>query len=253
MSDGTSPFAATDTERANPFATPQAALHDPVRMVTTAPVEALNPWWSMWIYPRATTRQILDSGSTRMVPVLATLYGISATLSRVSTRGMPASMPAWGVLVMALILGPLVGLITLYVGGAILGWIGRRLGGIGTNQDVRTALAWSYVMDVEALVLWIPNFALFGSEAFYASKPAFDAWAEAQPFVVWPLLSLVVIVALVVSVWSFVVRLKCIAEAHQFSAWRALATVFVIVLPFLFLIVIAVVAAVLGTMQQQGL
>lgn len=253
MSDGTSAFAATDTDRANPFATPQAALHDPVRMVTTVPVEALNPWWSMWIYPRVTTRQILDRGSTRMVPVLAVICGISATLDRASMRGMPANMPAWGVLVMALILGPLVGLVTVYVGGVILGWIGRRLGGVGTSQEVRTALAWSYVLDVEMLVLWIPSVALFGGEIFHASTPAFDAWAEAQPWVVWPLLILLGIVSLVSIVWSLVVRLKCIAEAHQFSAWRALASVFVILLPFLFLIFIAVVAAVLGAIQQQGI
>lgn len=66
----TSQPSGLDATSENPFRTPQASLHEVVHMVTPVPETRLNPWWSMWIYPRATTRQILNSGRRQMVPVL---------------------------------------------------------------------------------------------------------------------------------------------------------------------------------------
>src|SRR5262245_45012540 len=41
-----------------------------------APQEPLNPWFSMWVMPRATMRQILDTNPSRFVHLLAILGGI---------------------------------------------------------------------------------------------------------------------------------------------------------------------------------
>jgi len=35
------------------------------------------------------------------------------------------------------------------------------------------------------------------------------------------------IVELVISIWSFIVFLKCLGEVHRFSAWKALAAALV--------------------------
>lgn len=248
-----SPTSDTDLTNENPFATPLAAAEVSIRVITPVPPTKLNPWWSMWIYPRATVRQILDSGATRMVPILAAVYGISYVLDRASMRGVPPSMSPWAVLALAIVIGPLSGFISVYLGGAIMGWIGRRLGGVGTTQEVRTAMAWASVPHIEALVLWIPTLALFGREVFYNDNPIFDAWADAQPLVVWPAMLLLLLVSVTAGIWSVVVTLKCLAEAHQFSAWRALTSVLVVLSPFIFLIFIAVVAGIAMMLQQQGL
>jgi Yip1 domain len=221
-----------------------------VRIITRVPVARLNPWWSMWIYPRATTRQILNRDSMRMVPLFAAIYGVSVTLDHASLRGVPEEMPPWGVLILALLFGPLMGQVVVYVGGAIVGAIGRRLGGVGTRQEVQIALAWSYLPNLEMLLLWVPWLALFGHETFRNSSPTFDAWSDAQPYVVLPLVFLLLAVSIAAAVWTFIIRLKCIAEAHQFSAWRSLASLLVLILPFWFLTVVAICSGVLASLQQ---
>lgn len=165
---------------------------------------------------------------------------------------MPQAIPIWALFILALLFGPLVGLVLVYVGGAMVGAIGRRLGGVGTRQEVQTALAWSLLPNIEMLLLWIPEFALMGRESFRNETPALDAWLDAQPFVVLPLGLLYLAVFVTASVWIFVIRLKCIAEAHQFSAWRALASLLVLILPFLFLFIISLCSGTLAALQESA-
>jgi hypothetical protein len=136
-------------------------------------------------------------------------------------------------------LGPIGGLIGLYLGGLILRWTGSWLGGRATAQQVRAAIAWSSVPSVATLAIWIPELVLFGSDMFTSRTPRI----EANPSLGMLLLALSG-VEIVLAIWQFVLFLKCVGEVHGFSAWRALGASLlpiVVLLPLLILIVVVVI------------
>ncbi len=52
------------------YAAPPPPVPPPPPPVVTPP-EPLNPWFSIWVQPRATMRQVLDANPRRMVHRLA--------------------------------------------------------------------------------------------------------------------------------------------------------------------------------------
>ena len=176
--------------------------------------EPLNPCFSIWTKPRATMRQIFETDPERLVLVLAMAGGFGESLGQASMENLGDHTPLAGIIAFALIGGAIGGSIGLYLGGAMLCWTGRWLGGTGTPVTVRAAIAWGQVPAIWALLLWVPFFALYGAEMFSEVKPLMNA----NPF---PVVGLSVI-ELVIVIWGIVVGLKCLGEAHEFSAWRAL-------------------------------
>jgi len=114
---------------------------------------------------------------------------------------------------MIVIGGPLSGILSLYLMGALMQWTGSWLGGEATAEEVRAAYAWSAVPMISTLLLWIPRFALGGTGLFTTASPL-----EAYPI----LLGGIEIVEGVIGIWMFVILLKCLGEVHRYSAWKAL-------------------------------
>ena len=83
--------------------------------------------------------------------------------------------------------------------------------------QVMAALAWANVPAAWSLALWLPRAALLGGETFHSLPASIE---ESPPAA----LLFVVLQGLqaIITVWGFVILLKCIGEAHAFSAWRAL-------------------------------
>ena len=74
-------------------------------------------------------------------------------------------------------------------------------------------------------LLWIPSIALFGDENFTSATPRLDndpALASAMLFLAG--------LELIGSIWAIVISLKCLGQAHKFSAWRALGSVLLMIL-----------------------
>ncbi len=194
-----------------------------------APGKALNPWFSIWTRPRATMRTILDTDPTRMVVLLAMIGGISNALDNASARSLGDTWALPSIFVLAAIGGSIAGLIEVYLGGLIMRWTGRWIGGQGSLGEIRAAIAWSNVPLIWALLLWIPSLALYGEEMFLSEAPRMDAnWVPAI---------LLGIADVVVLVWWFFVYLECLGETQGFSAGKALGntllTTLVVTLPII--------------------
>jgi hypothetical protein len=196
----------------------------------------LNPWVSIWIKPRATMQQIVETNPERLVLFITALAGIDQVLNRASTRDLGDRMEWPYIFLIALIFGPIGSLLSLYLGGALIHWTGRWLGGQGTPQTIRAALAWSRVPLVWRSLLWIPELALFRQELFTAETPNIDA----NPMSALLLMGLGVM-EMAIGVWAFIVLLKCLGQVQGFSAWKALANV---LLPTLLLLVLIALVAV---------
>ncbi len=106
-----------------------------------------------------------------MVLVLAAIAGFSQTLDRAASRG-GGDVLGWPIIfLMALVAGPVGGILALYLGGFLFRWTGEWIGGRGSSRNIRAAIAWSSVPVVWTLPVWIPELALFGQELFTTEAP----------------------------------------------------------------------------------
>ncbi len=193
----------------------------------------LTPWTSIWTRPRETIREIVFSNPTRSVLLLTALAGFSTALDNASIASMGDTLDLVMIFGIVAIVGPIGGIIGLYIGAALLRWMGMWIGGAASSMDIRAAMAWSNVPIIWALLLWIPKFFLFGRELFTSDTPKIDASER----LIYSFLGFGVIEVLV-SIWAFIIFLKCLGEVQGFSAWKALGNTLLAGLAPIVLIVI---------------
>ena len=175
-----------------------------------------NPWATVWTKPRATIRRIVESDVRYQVTFLAILSGALIWLERRWSN--PSTAAAFPMLVViAVVVGAVLGIIELYVNGALLKWAGAALGGVGSYAEVRAAVAWSRVPVIVAVSIGILAI-LLGTDGPMLGAESSGSGAGL----------LLLHGALVM--WGFVVMLKCLGEVHRFSVWRALGSILLIVL-----------------------
>ncbi len=123
-------------------------------------------------------------------------------------------MSLTSLLLLCVIGGGIVGIISLYIGGEFFRWVGSWLGGKATAQDVRAAIAWSSVPDLILLAIYIPIIMIFGRNWFISSTE----WMS--PVLAFVVFATIAPIGLILLIWRFVLFVKCLAEAHQFSGWK---------------------------------
>lgn len=178
-----------------------------------------RPLLRMWTRPRETIRGIVDRDASYGVIPLAWLAGTAEMLAGSMVK---LDRPGyWPLLVfMAVVLAPLFGMAGVYLRGAVMSWVGRLLGGRATAEESRAAVAWSHVPEVALLPLWIPVLLFVGPELFAQKTPGIDAdVARSATLHAFGLLQGAAML------WGGVLAVKCLAEVHQFSAWRALGAI----------------------------
>jgi hypothetical protein len=176
----------------------------------------LNPWLSIWTMPRATMRQILDTDPRRMVIPLVLISGVVGAiglLPALPQLGL-GDLPGAGALFFAaaLVCAPIFGLLCLYLLGWLFAVTGRWLEGTGDGVGMRAAMAWSNVPAIWGGLLLIPRFMMMESQPADLLHNPGSLFAE----------TVLGMLQLTLGVWQIVILLKCIGEAHGFSAWRAL-------------------------------
>lgn len=209
------------------------------------PVRPNHPWLSIWIRPRSTMRAILDYDPNYLVTPLIIVSGIARGLDQAISREAGSSFGTGYIVFFILVAAPLAAMLGLQIVAAILTWLGRLLGGTGAFDEVRSAVAWATVPQALVLVAGLLMVAIMGAEAFTTETPQFDARLITDPeSLLLALISILalagaILAAVVATLWSTFLSIKCLAEAHKFSAWRSIATLLV---PTFVVIVFALVA-----------
>ena len=157
---------------------------------------------------------VVSSRST--VIVLAGFIGIGQVLDRLSARSMGDTLSIPLLFLLVLTLGPILGIVMVYVAAALLHLTGKWLGGSASSAAIRAAYAWSSVPIVAALVLWIPYLLIAGREMFTRETPELDA----SPSKAMAIAALGLVESALV-VWTIVLLLKCLSEVQHFSVWKA--------------------------------
>ena len=174
-----------------------------------------NPWATIWTRPRATIRRIVETDVRYQVTMLAVLSGALVWLERRWSN--PSTASAFPMLVViAVVVGAILGVVELYLNGMLLKWAGSALGGVASYAEVRAAIAWSRIPVIVALAIGILAI-LLGTDG-----PMLGAESSGSGTGLLLLHGALVL-------WGFIVMLKCIGEVHRFSAWRALGSMALVV------------------------
>ena len=187
--------------------------------VSVNPTEGIlpRPWRSIWTRPRATIQRIVETEPERHVMLLAALTGVVQTCMDASNRNLGDRVGPGAILGLVLVLGPVVGVISVYLWAALLRWTGRWIGGQGSTVTLRAALAWASVPMITAGVLLIPVVLIAGKEFFTEETPLLDQ----RPTLALVLLPLI-LAQIVAAFWTVVAMCKTIGQVQGFSAWKAL-------------------------------
>jgi hypothetical protein len=211
------------SDDSNPFAAP--AIQGEVVARAKAETKGIdlsveNPFLTIWTRPRATIRGILNKNPSLHVTSIAAIGGILDSLSRATQQYLGDRLSLPTILLIALAVGPVIGLIWLYVGAFPVGLTGRWLGGRAGPEEIRAAIAWSLVPVLATIPVWIIQLALVGREMFTSLTPVLDSK---------PLLNLLLMATapleIGLAIWSFVILLKAVGEAQRFSAGKALGSI----------------------------
>ena len=193
-----------------------------------------NPWLSIWTEPRKTIRSIVDTDPKFGFFLLCAVYGLPLAFNLVQNFAFASVVPMWAILIGSLVVCTFLGVIGISISAWLLQVFGRMLGGKGSFQTVRAAVAWSNVPNFVTVLMWIVLLMVFGSQVFNRN------FSEMQ-FVGYQagILFLVMLVESIVSIWGFIILLSTLREVQGFSIWKAILNV---VIPF-----VVVVAVIWGT------
>jgi hypothetical protein len=197
--------------------------------------EGINPWLTIWVQPRKTIRFMIENSKFGWVFLLVCLAGISNVLDIASNANMvdKVSTSTVGIVLIGIFIGAILGLVVWSLSSLLYWSIGKLFKGTGTLREIMTASAWAFIPIVLSLILWIPDLQILGDGAF-----------SAIPSAITPFEGIVIIfsaiVELVFSIWYVVILVKAIAEAHQFSAWKSVGTVFIPGFTIFFLMVFSI-------------
>jgi len=185
---------------------------------------SVRPFFSLWVEPRQTIREIVDRDPNYGVIGLAMVGGALQRLELAWFRALahPASV---GLLfpirvVVQVGLGAFFGVIGIYLGAWLIRVFCRLLGGVSSPAEMRAALAWANIPGITAATVSIA-LVLLG----VLSPPEFKHGRI--PVMSGSTIELGLI-NFVLALWGFVVQMKCIGEVNRFSAWRAFAAVLLI-------------------------
>ena len=191
--------------------------------------EKLNPFTAIWTRPRAAVRHVIEEKSSGFIFLLIVLAGFAAGL--LSTLDSELFLPVGGMILLALFFGPIGVVISTAIGAGVYLLIGKLFKGKSTYTEMFRAILTGQIPQVwliPLILLWM----LLLPETYFLQ-------AEDMLFAEPDFLSLVFLIILVIiSIWTFFVQCKAIAEAHRFSAWKGF---FVIMIP-----TVLVIGAIIG-------
>lgn len=186
-----------------------------MNLMETTPEKKLNPWRSIWLLPRKTMRTILD-GNHGPVVLLGALGGIADSFVRMAGKNDHIYESLFGILSTALFGGIIGGIIGIYIMSGLLKLTGSWIGGKGNYDEILTAVAWANVPAIWSLIVWFLGGAVFGASFFKGISLVLEV-SPTLNILAW----IFNIILIVVGIWTIFVTVKCVAEAQEFSAWKA--------------------------------
>lgn len=182
----------------------------------------------------ATLSIFVASKPTRDIIPLAVLGGIYQALSQASATKLGDDRSLLQVLgLVCLVLGPVGGVIGVYVAAFLVRLVARFLGGRAPPDETRAAVAWSNVPVIATLPLWGLQIIVFGNENFTTETPWINSMAG-NTLLFFSILG--VSLYWIARIWGIVIVVGAIAEVNRFSVLRAITALMLPLVLFFFVL-----------------
>lgn len=186
-----------------------------------------NPWLNIWLKPKETIQNIIDTNPEYGVLLITSWAGITNVFGKASEKSLGDNYGLYTIILVALFLGPIIAVIGLYIGAYLIRLTGGWLNGTGNFSQVRAAVAWSNVPLMIMLVLTVLEIIIFGEELFSSYMPR--TWSnDLLYYTLWGFIGLEVILG----IWSIVIIVASVAQVHDFSIWRSIGALLLVALLF---------------------
>ncbi len=199
----------------------------------------LNPFLSVWMHPKQTTRYMINEKSIGFAILVLSIGYIGSLMSGLIDSEFLPDFSPWLLVLLCVIFAPIAGMIGTAI-SALISWLfGKLFKGTGTYSDLFKGLSLTaipYIVLIPLYIIWLvtspdslldPNF--MGS----------------LPWIFWP----TILVSIIVTIWSFVISVGVVAEAHQISNWMAFFTIFIpaiIIFIVLFVLFFVILIGIIG-------
>ncbi len=169
----------------------------------------------MWSQPRNTIRDIAFNRPRFGVYFLASIYALQGFFFYANwwSLGIRERYPLY--LALGIVLSPLVGILWLYLTGALFYLSGKLFHGQASLLQIRALVAWSAIPFTITLVMWLLLL-------FYT--PEYTFIQESGPY------SSIFIntITLMVKIWSFVLLIQSLREVQRFSLRVAIINILIV-------------------------
>lgn len=174
-------------------------------------------------------RHVVASSPKYLIFTLAVLTGVAEVVGNAGYFAFGETFGTPLTILLVLVTGSILGVLALYVGGTLLQWSGRWLGGQASLDEIQIALAWSTVPRIATLPILLLAILL-----------------NDQGLVAFGTYVLPIIILL--DFWSVVLLVICLGELQRFSALKALGSIALAVLCIL--LPIAIIEGGLGLLTR---
>lgn len=180
------------------------------------PTEPIRPLKDVWLRPRRVFRELAAQPIGIVDYSLAAAQGVVNCLAFYRTQGAGAHTSVEEILGKSFLFGPVTGLVSLFLLGAIYQRLGARAARAPARNQVFHVLAFGGVPVAASLALWVLT-ALLAGEATFIDTPGADAeWFVAL------LLRAQFIAYVLLLLWSIVLQVMGFSEIQGIATRKAL-------------------------------
>lgn len=182
----------------------------------------INPWITIWYKPRDTIRKIVNFNPKYQFLILSFFYGLPTLFHLAQNYSLAEQYDIAGIVIVALVLATFVGMLGITIASALLYWTGKWIGGNAKYIKVRTAVSWSNVPNIIAIVVWAIFIYFFGEQVFIESFNELDFTGPN-----FTLAAGGFFIQGVLAVWSFIILVKGLGQVNGFSTWKGVLNVLI--------------------------
>lgn len=181
---------------------------------------SMQPWLQIFTRPREVAKQICALTPNKGLLAISAVYGFFVLIETMQNIGAGLQYKLEAILLFALVLAIPIGYLSLSFSAWMLWWTGKLIKGQANFVTIRSALTWSKIPELVALIGWFVMIAVYGLQVFV---PAFID--KSYTFNQFSLPTTVMVLQIGFTLWGFIALLQTLAEVQKFSIWYALLNV----------------------------
>ncbi|MGE7093310.1 YIP1 family protein [Lysinibacillus sp. NPDC048646] len=184
---------------------------------TTQERPTVNPFLNVWMHPKQTARYMIDVKSIGFAILVLSIGYIGSLLSGLIDSNFMPELSPWIIALFCVIIAPIAGIIGTAFSAFITWLFGKLFKGTATFSALFKGISLSAI----PMIVLIPFYLIW---LFTSPESLMDAnLAGSAPWIFWP----TTLATIVAGIWSFVITVGVVAEAHEISNWKAFFTIFI--------------------------